>query len=70
MKHRLDGEAARRRFNPFSPLVRWVERFEQRGVYAPGDDNQPLSAWRDFGWWITAWLVTVGMFVVFFAVAT
>lgn len=47
-------------------LVDW---FEARGVYVPGEDNRAVSLWRDFGWLIAAWLITVGMFVVFFALA-
>jgi hypothetical protein len=46
-----------------------VDWFEERGVYVPTEDDQPLSPWRDFGWQIAAWLVTVGLFVVFFALA-
>ena len=51
------------------PLLRLVDRFEARGVYVPGEDNRPLSPWRDFGWLIAVWLVTVGVFVIFFALA-
>ena len=50
------------------PLLRLVDRFESHGVYVPGDDR-PLSAWRDFGWLIAVWLVTVGVFIIFFAFA-
>ncbi|TDP98031.1 hypothetical protein EV186_1031011 [Labedaea rhizosphaerae] len=49
--------------------MRLVDRFETRGVYVPGEDNRPLSPWRDFGWLIAVWLVTVGVFVIFFALA-
>jgi hypothetical protein len=51
------------------PLMRLVDRFEARGVYVPGEENRQLSPWRDFGWLIAVWLVTVGVFVIFFALA-
>jgi hypothetical protein len=56
--------------HPLAFLARTVEWFESRGVYVPGEDNRSLSPWRDFGWIIIAWLVTVAAFVVLFAVAT
>lgn len=52
------------------PLRAAVDRFEARGVYRPDEDNRSISPWRDFGWPITIWLVTVGMFVIFFALAS
>lgn len=52
-----------------SAVLRLVDRFEARGVYVPGEDKGAISPWRDFGWLIAAWLITVGMFVVFFALA-
>ena len=56
--------------NPFVYLARTVEWFESRGVYVPGEDSRSLSPWRDFGWIIIAWLVTVAALIVLFAVAT
>ncbi|RZS34091.1 hypothetical protein EV193_110241 [Herbihabitans rhizosphaerae] len=53
-----------------SAIVRWVDRFEERGVYVPGEDNRAISPWRDYGWTIAAWLVAVGMLLVFFAMAS
>jgi hypothetical protein len=50
-------------------MRRLVDWFEDRGVYVPGDDNQPVSAWRDFGWLFILWMATVAVFVLFFAVA-
>jgi len=50
-------------------LVRLVDRFEERGVYVPGEDNKAISPWRDFGWLIAGFLVTVAVFVLFFALA-
>ncbi len=50
-------------------LFRLVDRFEARGVYVPGEDNKAISPWRDFGWLIAAFLVTVAVFVLFFALA-
>lgn len=50
-------------------VLELVDWFEQRGVYVPGEDNRAISPWRDFGWLIATWLVTVGMFVIFFALA-
>ncbi|MGQ0838001.1 hypothetical protein [Actinokineospora sp.] len=55
---------------PLAALLRLVDRFEERGVYVPGEDNQAISPWRDFGWLIAAWLVTVGLFVLFVALAS
>lgn len=54
---------------PFAALLRLVDRFEERGVYVPGEDNQNISPWRDFGWLIVGWLITLGAFVLFFALA-
>jgi hypothetical protein len=51
------------------PLRAAVDWFEARGVYVPGEDNRAISPWRDFGWLIATWLVTVGLFVIFFALA-
>ncbi len=53
----------------FAVVPRLVDRFEARGVYVPGEDNKAISPWRDFGWLITAFLVTVAVFVLFFALA-
>ncbi|MCT2588023.1 hypothetical protein [Actinophytocola gossypii] len=55
--------------NPFRAVHAIVERFEARGVYVPGEDHKPISAWRDFGWLIATWLVTLAVFVLFFALA-
>ncbi|MDQ3404247.1 MAG: hypothetical protein M3443_04510 [Actinomycetota bacterium] len=54
---------------PFRALLRLVDWFEERGVYVPGEDNHAISPWRDFGWLITAWLITVGVFILLFALA-
>lgn len=56
--------------NPVAVLRRVVDRFEMRGVYVPGEEDRSLVPGRDFGWLIAGWLVTIGLFVVFFAVAT
>lgn len=56
--------------NPLAWIVYWADWFESRGVYVPGEDSRSLSPWRDFGWLITAWLVTVSALVVLLAVAT
>jgi hypothetical protein len=56
--------------NPFAAIARTVEWFDSRGVYVPGEDSRSLSPWRDFGWIIIAWLITVAAFIVLFAVAT
>lgn len=50
-------------------VLELVDKFEARGVYVPGEDNRAVSPWRDFGWLIATWLVTVGVFVIFFALA-
>lgn len=52
------------------PLRAAVDRFEKSGVYVPGEDNRSVSPWRDFGWLIAFWMVTVGVFVIFFALAS
>jgi hypothetical protein len=62
--------AGKRSANPFLAIRRLVDWFESRGVYVPGEDSRSLSPWRDFGWIIIAWLVTVAAFIVLFAVAT
>ncbi|HEY2701482.1 MAG TPA: hypothetical protein VGJ45_38925 [Pseudonocardiaceae bacterium] len=59
-----------RSVNPFVYIARTVEWFESRGVYVPGEDSRSLSPWRDFGWIIIAWLVTVAGLIVLLAVAT
>ncbi|SMD24327.1 hypothetical protein [Kibdelosporangium aridum] len=58
-----------RGLEPLRRALRVVDWFEARGVYVPGEDSHPVSPWRDFGWLIASWLVTVGLFVVFFAMA-
>jgi hypothetical protein len=49
--------------------MRFVDRFEARGVYVPGDDSKAISPLRDYGWLIAAFLGTVAVFVLFFALA-
>jgi hypothetical protein len=56
--------------NPFRWLVRVADWFEQRGVYVPGEDNHTVDPWRDFGWLIVVWVIAIGAFILFFAVAT
>jgi hypothetical protein len=56
--------------NPFRGMGRWADWFEQRGVYVPGEDNHTVDPWRDFGWLIVVWVVSVGIFILFFALAT
>lgn len=68
--HRLEPEPTRRGRNPLALFLRWVDWFEQRGVYTPGADSRPLSPWRDFSGWITFWLITVGLLIVVFAMAS
>jgi hypothetical protein len=50
-------------------LEKLVDRFEARGVYVPGEDDKAISPWRDFGWLIALWLVTVAVLILFFAMA-
>ncbi|MDQ3786131.1 MAG: hypothetical protein M3422_02675 [Actinomycetota bacterium] len=50
-------------------FVRLVDRFEESGVYVPGEDNKAISPWRDFGWLIAAFMITVAVFILFFALA-
>jgi hypothetical protein len=58
------------RTNPGRWMTRWADWFEQRGVYVPGEDNHTVDPWRDFGWLIVVWLIGVGGFILFFALAT
>jgi hypothetical protein len=58
------------RRKPFGWMLRWADWFEQRGVYVPGEDNHTVDPWRDFGWLIVVWLIAVGGFILFFALAT
>ncbi|HJQ46925.1 MAG TPA: hypothetical protein VJ870_11475 [Amycolatopsis sp.] len=51
-------------------VLRWADWFEERGVYVPGDDSHTVDPWRDFGWLIVAWLIGIGAFILFFALAT
>jgi hypothetical protein len=55
--------------NPLGFLARWADWFEARGVYVPGEETRAVNPWRDFGWLIIAWLVGLGVFVLFFAFA-
>lgn len=48
---------------------RMVDSFEIRGVYVPGEEDRSLVPDRDFGWLVAGWLVSTGLFVVFFAIA-
>lgn len=59
-----------RALNPLRWLIRWADWFERRGVYAPGEDSRRVNAVRDFGWLITAWLLGLALFILFFALAT
>jgi hypothetical protein len=54
---------------PRHAVDKLVDRFEARGVYVPGEDQKTISPWRDFGWLIATWLVTVAVFILFFALA-
>ncbi|GLZ41049.1 hypothetical protein [Actinokineospora sp. NBRC 105648] len=53
----------------FTALLRLVDRFEERGVFVPGEDDGAVSPWKDFGWLIAAWLFAIGVLVLFFALA-
>lgn len=68
--HRRTSRRRGRWLNPVAAFQAWVEWFEQRGVYVPGEDSRTLSAWQDFTWWIVGWLLGVAVLVVFFAVAS
>jgi hypothetical protein len=65
----VEGWAGMRVPRPLSVVLQLVDWFEARGVYVPGEDNRAISPWRDFGWQIATWLITVGVFVIFFALA-
>ncbi|WP_035302987.1 hypothetical protein [Actinokineospora inagensis] len=53
----------------FTALLGLVDKFEERGVHVPGADDGRVSPWRDFGWLIAFWLVAIGVFILFFALA-
>lgn len=55
--------------NPLRFLAHWADWFEARGVYVPGEETRAVNPWRDFGWLIVAWLVGLGVFILFFAFA-
>ncbi|MGH3623254.1 MAG: hypothetical protein ACRDQ5_15890 [Sciscionella sp.] len=54
---------------PNAVFRRMVDRFEIRGAYVPGEEDRSLVPGRDLGWLIAGWLVSIGLFVVFFAIA-
>lgn len=54
---------------PLSAILHLVDRFEERGVYVPGEDNRSLSPWRDFGWLIATYLVAIAVLILLFALA-
>jgi hypothetical protein len=51
-------------------ILHLVDRFEERGIYVPGEDNKSISPWRDFGWLFAGFLIAVAIFVLVFAFAT
>ncbi|MQA11171.1 MAG: hypothetical protein GEU98_21955 [Pseudonocardiaceae bacterium] len=55
--------------NPFRWARRWVDWFEARGGYVQGEDSRAIRPGREFGWLITGWLLAVGLFIMFFALA-
>ncbi len=59
-----------RTLNPLRWVARLADSFEERGVYVPGIDGGPVQPWREFGWAIVGWIFTIGLFVLFFALAT
>jgi hypothetical protein len=59
-----------RRPRLLTAVAHLVDWFEERGVYVPGEDNKALSPWRDFGWLIAAFLVSVAIFFLVFALAS
>lgn len=59
-----------RSLNPLRCVTRLADSFEERGVYVPGIDGGPVQPWREFGWAIVGWIFTIGLFVLFFALAT
>ncbi|WP_018685096.1 hypothetical protein [Actinokineospora enzanensis] len=50
-------------------LLGLVDKFEEHGVHVPGEDTGPISPLRDFGWLFAIWLLAIGFFVLFFALA-
>jgi len=59
-----------RTLNPFRWVAWLADSFEERGVYVPGLEGGPVQPWREFGWAIVGWIFTIGVFVLFFALAT
>ncbi|WAL64407.1 hypothetical protein ORV05_26035 [Amycolatopsis cynarae] len=56
--------------NRLQRMGQWADWFEQRGVYVPGEDNHTIDPWRDFGWLIVVWVIAVGAFILFLALAS
>lgn len=55
--------------NPLRWASRIVDRFEERGVYVPGDDDASPRAGRYAGWVATGWLCAAGLITVVFLFA-
>lgn len=55
--------------NPLRLVQRWVDWFESRGGYVPGEDSRVIHPGREFGWLITTWLVAVALLIVLLSVA-
>ncbi|SED50865.1 hypothetical protein SAMN04489727_8153 [Amycolatopsis tolypomycina] len=55
--------------NPLRWVARWADWFEERGVYAPGEESRAVDPVRDFGWLMTAWVAGVAIFILLFALA-
>lgn len=58
-----------RTLNPLRWPGKLADWFEARGVYVPGEESRSVEPWRDFGWVFVGWIIALGMFVLFFALA-
>lgn len=65
-----DYSVRMRTLNPLHWAGRLADWFDSRGVYVPGEESREVEPWRDFGWMIVAWIVALGMLVLFFALAS
>lgn len=56
--------------NPLRALRLLADRFEERGVYVPGDPSGATHPWADFGKILACWILALALIAAFFALAT
>jgi len=55
--------------NPLTPVARWADWFEARGVYDPEAERRAFWPLHDSGWLVASWLAIIGLFLVFLVIA-